>query len=552
MTEADSRSESVAQRSTRGVAMIALAKAYFLLTGFAQPLLLTRVLGQTGYGVYGSVLNAVSILNNVVVAGSIQAMSKSVTEQGPLALRRGLVLHLIVGVALASGFTALSGPIGNGMLCDPQLPALLAIASIIVGNYSVYAALVGALNGQQRFRAQATLDMTFATLRTGLIIGLPLTVAAGPARVGRSVTGFAIASAMITVLALFVVWPNLRPARIDTRSDEPRETFGAFASKYVRFFAPVLVYQLAMNLVLQADLLVLKGLLVRRLGASAVDDACAQVAHHVMNASTVLAAHGANAVDAATSTLDRVNALVGVYKSVQNFAFLPYQMLLAVTFVVFPVVSRATFEGDRDAALRFVRGSLRFSTIAVGALLTVLVGRPEGVLRIAYRPEIAIGAGALRLLAIGQGAFAIAVITTTIVLAAGRTRAATVLMVGMLAAVFAGDYVGITFAPTDVATLDGAAAGTAVGCWLGAIAIGVYSKRVLGAFVPAATLFRCIVALALSAALIAIVPVHGKIVTLALAVVGVALYVAMIFASGEVTADERASLVRAVTKRMGR
>ena len=67
-------------------------------------------------------------------------------------------------------------------------------------------------------------------------------------------------------------------------------------------------------------------------------------------------------------------------------------------------------------------------------------------------------------------------ISTTIVLAAGRTRAATLLMLAMLAAVFAGDYVGITLAPTDPATLDGAAIGTAAGCWFGAIAIGVYSN----------------------------------------------------------------------------
>ncbi len=528
MTEPESKSESVAQRSTRGVAMIAMAKAYFLVTGFAQPILLTRLLGQTGYGLYGSVLNAVSILNNVVVAGSIQAMSKSVTEHGPVALRRGLVLHLLVGALLAGSFAALSGPIGAGVLCDPQLPALLVIASIIVGNYSVYAALVGALNGQQKFRAQAMLDMTFATLRTGLVIGLAYLW-----HVRGAVTGFAIASGIIVFLALGAVWPGMRAKPAEAVVAEP---FGVFARRYVRFFAPVLVYQFALNLVLQADLLVLKGLLVRRMGsvAAGVGDACAHIAT------------GTNA------TLDHVNALVGIYKSVQNFAFLPYQLLLAVTFVVFPVVSRATFDGDRDASLRFVRSTLRFSTIAVGAMLTVLVGRPGGVLRLAYKPDVEVGAAALRYLALGQGAFALAVITTTIVLAAGRTRAATMLMLAMLAAVFAGDYVGITLAPTDLATLDGAAIGTAAGCWFGAIAIGVYSKRVLGAFAPAGTLIRSILSLAVSAAVIAIVPLHGKIVTLVLAVVAVALYVVCIVVSGEVTASERSAIVAAVRKRVGR
>ena len=534
MSEDEKPQESVAQRSTRGVAMIAMAKAYFLLTGFAQPILLTRALGQTRYGVYGTVLNAVSILNNVVVAGSIQAMSKSVTEQGPVALRRGLVLHLAVGAVLASLLVALSGPLGNGVLCDPQLPALLAIASVIVGNYSVYAALVGALNGRQEFRAQATLDMTFATLRTGLVIGLAYT----SWKVRGSVTGFAIASGLITLFALSIVWPMMKsPAGAKPTAAET-ESFGVFARRYVRFFAPVLLYQLAMNLVLQADLLVLKALLSRRFSGTAggriVSDAC--------DAANT-AAHGA---------LDRVNELVGIYKSVQNFAFLPYQLLLAVTFVVFPVVSRATFEGDRESARRFVRGTLRFSALAVGAFLVVLVGRPGGVLRIAYRPEVEVGAAALRLLSLGQGAFAIAVIATTIILAAGRTRAATLLMLGMLATVFAGDYLGITMAASDTATLAGAAAGTGAGCWLGAIVIGIYTKRTLGAFVPAATMVRTLMALAVSATAIAMVPLHGKIITLLLAMVGVGLYVVLVLAMGEISADERRAIVSTMKRRLGR
>jgi hypothetical protein len=117
----------------------------------------------------------------------------------------------------------------------------------------------------------------------------------------------------------------------------------------------VLVYQLALNLVLQSDLLVFKAILARR------------------------------AVTAAASGL-AVNDLVGIYKAVQNFAFLPYQLLLAVTFVIFPVVSRATLEGDRDTTARFVAGATRFSLLALGAMLAVLTGLPRGVLRIAYRP----------------------------------------------------------------------------------------------------------------------------------------------------------------------
>lgn len=499
---------TVAQRSARGVAIITLAKAYFLVTGFVQPLLLTRLLGQTGYGVYGSVLNTVSIVNNVVVAGSIQAMSRCVTEAGSSALRRGLVLHVLLGMIVAAGLVFGAEPLGAKLLGDPQLPPLLRVAAIVAGNYSVYAALVGALNGQQRFRAQAGLDITFATLRTVLVIGLAATVW----KVAGAVAGFAVASGVIILVAFFTV---TRTAPLSTGQDEP---FTNFVRRYVRFFAPVLFYQLALNLVMQVDLLVLKGLLVRRPGIS----------------------------------LDRVNELVGIYKAVQNFAFLPYQLLLAVTFVAFPIVSRATLENDRETARTFVRGTLRFSAMALGAMLAVLTGLSSGVLRLAYRPEMAVGAGALRVLSVGQGAFALAVIACTIVLAAGRTAAATGCMWAMLAAVLVGDAVAITWAPVGVTSLQAAAIGTTLGCASGLVVVAVYLRRMYGAFVPGSTLRRVVLATVAAAVLVGAIPSQGKPITLVLAVVAAVVYGAVLILTGEIGPEERAAIRRTIARRMRR
>nr|MBK7070509.1 hypothetical protein [Deltaproteobacteria bacterium] len=76
-----------------------------------------------------------------------------------------------------------------------------------------------------------------------------------------------------------------------------------------------------------------------------------------------------------------------------------------------------------------MRGALRFSAMGLGAMLAVLGGMPGGVLRLAYRPPFDQGAMVLRWLSLAQGAFALSVIGTTIVLAAYyRTAAATALM----------------------------------------------------------------------------------------------------------------------------
>ncbi len=515
--------ERTVRETTRGAAIITLAKGWFLVTGFAQPLLLTRVLHTEGYGLYGVVLNVVSILNNVVVAGSIQAMSHAVTEGGPTALRRGLLVHLGVGMVLSGGLVTLAGPLGAGVLHDVRLPSLLRIGAVVVFNYSLYAALVGALNGQRRFRDQAALDMTFATLRTALVIG----IAAVGFGVAGAVSGFALASTLILALALWLARAALRPAAPGSAPSEeadeppvvrvPSSSFVAFATRYGRFFAPVLLYQLALNLVLQSDLLVLKAIVARRVTSPLVQGLA-------------------------------VNDLVGIYKAVQNFAFLPYQLLLAVTFVIFPVVSRATLEGDRETTTRFVTGAVRFSLLGLGAMLAVLTGLPRGVLRIAYRPPFDEGATALRILAVAQGCFALGVISTTILVAAGQTRAATLLMGAMLLMVTTGNVVGLTFGPTGLGTLASTAAGTLAGCALGLMLIGLWVRRSFGGFVGAATVVRVGLSTAVAAAVVGAIPWHGKVATVALSGVAVAVYAACIALSRELTGDEVGRIVRVVHK----
>ena len=506
----DRSPDATARESTRGVAVIMLAKAWFVVTGFAQPLLLTRFLGTEGFGLYGVVLNSVSILNNVVVAGSIQAMSHAVTEGGASALRRGILIHIALGALLGGGFALAAGLLGRDVLHDPSLPPLLRVGSIVVANYTVYAALVGALNGRRRFVAQAGLDMTFAALRTGLIL-----VAAWAFGVRGALSGFALASGIILVTALALTSGDLRGR---AEASAPREDFAAFSRKYLRFFAPVLVYQLALNLVLQVDLLVLKGTLAR------VTDA----------------------------TPEAINRLAGVYKAAQTFAFLPYQLMIAVTFVAFPVVSRATLDGDRETTRSFVHGAVRFSAMALGAALSVLAGLPLGVLRLAYKPEFHVGAGALRVLALGQGAFTLSVIGTTIILAAGRTGAATGLMAFTLAAVVAGDVAGILLSSGGVSALVGTAAGTATACALGLAAVGVYVHRNFGGFIALKTALRVALCTVVAAFAAGSLPLSGKVGTLIAAAVTVAIYAALLIVTGELGSEEAAMARRIVARRRGK
>jgi hypothetical protein len=136
---------------------------------------------------------------DAVVTGSIQSMSRAVIQGGGRALRRGLLLHAALGVTLGGSLALGADALGAGVLHDSRLPGLLRLGAIVVADYSVYAALVGAFNGRHRFATQAGLDITFSTMRTGLLIAFAST----SMRVTGAMTGFAIASAVIVAVAFF-------------------------------------------------------------------------------------------------------------------------------------------------------------------------------------------------------------------------------------------------------------------------------------------------------------------------------------------------------------
>ena len=115
-------------------------------------------------------------------------------------------------------------------------------------------------------------------------------------------------------------------------------------------------------------------------------------------------------------------SVAGNYEALRTFAILPYQSLLVVTFVIFPLVSRATFAADRDATRAYVSQTMRYALILAGAMGIVLAARPSALFGIIYKPECARGAAALPILVAGQCCLALLSVACSI-LNAARTNA---------------------------------------------------------------------------------------------------------------------------------
>ena len=195
--------------------------------------------------------------------------------------------------------------------------------------------------------------------------------------------GFAFGALTILLVALFVVGIGREGPKLPVRT-------------WVSFLLPIVLFQTMLNGTLLLDVWVLNNTVAQLGIESGVDVAAAA---------------------------ERASTYVGLYKAGQNFAFVPYQIILAVTFVVFPLVSRATASGDVASARKHIHAALRFSAIVLFALAAPISGGAEGLMRMAYGSAFVGGADTLRVLVFGEVGLALFVIIATILSGAGKPAA---------------------------------------------------------------------------------------------------------------------------------
>jgi stage V sporulation protein B len=139
-------------------------------------------------------------------------------------------------------------------------------------------------------------------------------------------------------------------------------------------------------------------------------------------------------VDASTPNIGQLQArLSGLYGAVQNIGFVPYQLVIAVTFVVFPLVSKATFDNDQERARGYVETALRYSLLLLGILVAAIVSAPRALLTLPHGAEYG-GVGlSLQCFALGQLCFGVLAVCNTILIGAGHTRrAAEAVVLGLI------------------------------------------------------------------------------------------------------------------------
>lgn len=447
--------QSKAVSAGRGVLYIALAKIYFIVVGFVIQVALPAILSRATNGAYQVVNSLVSPFNNVVVTGTVQAVAKHTAErpdQAGAVQRAGLRMHVGVGAVLALVFI-LGAPLTSRFFWDASKTEPLMLAGLIIGGYSFYAVFVGTANGMRWFHKQAALDMGFATLRGLGLVGM---AAAGATVIGV-VAGWVVA--VVVILGIAAWW--VRSA----------STHGALAFGLTRYFLQLAVYLLLFNLLMFLDVWLLK--------RSATMAFAATAPMSLADAWPGLAATGFQA-----RPYELADVLVGYYASGQLLARLPYQLILAGTFVVFPLVSRSVFEGDIVATRRYVRTTLRYSLLFAAVLAAPMIANPEGILRILFGDDYARrGAPALRALAVGNIGFSLFSVAGTILNGAGKTRTSTLIAGGTLVLTCVLGLVAVTWSPA-VRLIEFVALATCMAMMVGGLLSIIALWRQTGAGLP--------------------------------------------------------------------
>ncbi len=490
------------------------AKAFFILAGVAQQAGLSAALGQEGYGALARVLAVSNVVNNVVVAGSTQGVSRAVAHargDEPGAIRGALRIHVVLATLTALAF-ALAAPFVARFQRAPEITGPLLVMTGVVLSYGLYAPLVGSLNGRGLFVKQARLDVLFAALRTGLMIAVAFSLRhAGQGVLGATV-GFVVAAVIILLVAT-------RVAGTGKTSANPAVERG----NYLRALGPLVLAQLFVNLVMQADIVLL--------------------GRYLVDGAENIGLRGAAASDAA-------NAWVAVYRACQLFAFLPYQLLLSLTQVLFPMLAHAHAEKDAAKVREYVLRGARLGAIATGALVSIVAATPQSLIGFLYHPNIATeGAHTLRILALAQGVFAMLAIGGTILASVSRERAAAgVTLLALLLSIAA---CVLTVPRADFGEPRLLASATAVGAALlfSLVVAAALVKRATGAFVPFATALRVVLAVAITVAVGSLIPPTGRLITPLVCLALGALYLVLLTVTRELSRSDADSLRSALRAR---
>ena len=386
-----------AKTAGRGFLIITAAKVWFLITSAVIQLGLPILISPEQFGIFKIVTEWVGWINMVMITGTLHAVSKLISEQPERArvvVNMAVKMQCMLAVPIA-GLYALGSPLIAHHWYDAAetLAPLMQLSALIILFYGFYAIFVGYFNGLKQFARQASLDFTFSTVKLIGIIGLVL-LGFG---VWGAVVGFVAAAGIIFFVAAVWVTIRMRRRTDQTEPEDKQEAKTAFG-RLLSYLVLIMLYTFALNGLMRVDLLILPGV------ASNIPEHLAGMTPSLFELMS--------------------NTFAGVYGASLNIARIPYQGVIAVTFVIFPLISEATFQEDRERTREYIRSTLRYCIIMIGVAAMLLAFNADGIVGGLYAPVYGHAAGALAMLSVAIIFFALLYVTSTMIIGSGHPKVA--------------------------------------------------------------------------------------------------------------------------------
>ncbi len=388
------------KKAGRGFLIITAAKVWFLVTSAVIQLGLPIMFGSAEqFGVFKIVTESIGLINMVMITGTLHAVSKLVSEQPDRArvlVNMAVKMQCLLGVPVAILYFLFSPVIAGTGFNDPSLTPLMQLSALIIAFYAFYAIFVGYFNGLQQFVRQATLDFTFSTVKMIGIVGLVL-LGFG---VTGAVAGFVGAAGFICLVAAIWVVRRMHRRTDQTEPSDRQEMKESFR-RLLGYLVLIMLYTFALNGLMRVDLFVLKAV-------------AADVPAHLVGMEEFFGLMS--------------NKFAGFYGAVLNIARIPYQGVIAVTFVIFPLISESTFREDREQTRQYIRETIRYCMLLIGIVALLLAFNADGIVGGLYSTEYLHAAVPLSILSVAIIFFALLYVTTTMIIGSGHPTVAVVIM----------------------------------------------------------------------------------------------------------------------------
>lgn len=399
--------------------------------------------GRSLYGQYYDINNTLSIFSMVIIGSLLPGVSRfaafpSISSEMLLSQARKAALLLGILLLLLFG---IGGEFYAHERGHPHLSSAYLYGGLICCAYAFYAIHIGILNGRKEFKKQAVFDAIFTCLKVTLVLGAA-TLGFG---VSGAFAGFALAAISIAIL-------SARSINNRNNANEPVVGFKAYT-------AWLILYTLAFNLAFKVDALILRPQLAMLLQDNAMSD-----------------------------------ALMGEYGIAVSLSRLPWQGTIALTFVIFPMISSATFKQDREQTQRYIENTLRYALILICAVALPLSSRPDFIFD--CLPGYQEGAMVLTYMAPAYVCFSIANIHNTILMSSGRAKTALALMIITLGAIVITFMLTLSDVKDPNIVLERAGQMTLISfafvCLVGALLI----RSIFGCYLAVGSLLRIILVMA--------------------------------------------------------